>query len=519
MENAGAASFRALASHPKFDFGPGSRVVVLAGPGNNGGDGLVVARLAHAAGAAVSIYQFGGTERFGSDANTNLGITEQLKIPITRVGQDADKAADALAQLAVELEGAVAVDALFGVGLKRDVKGVFNEAIGVVNAADARVLSLDIPSGVHGDTGQVLAAAVRADVTVAYGVAKLGNLIYPGFSLCGELFTTRIGFPPQHDQHLSVEAFTTRAETGPTVGIQARDPRGHKGSFGQALFVAGARGYFGAPRLAAMSFLRAGGGYSRLATPESIVSTLSIGSGPVVFLPMPESKSGSISIHAKDAILAAAKSQCAAVVGPGVSVDAGAQELVRELAGSLDSIPLVIDGDGLTSIAVDPGVVSARSAPTILTPHLGEMARLLGGVPVADIQANLTRAARQVAAMYSSVVVVKGPHTLTAAPDGRVRINLSGNSGMGTAGSGDVLCGCIASMLCRDLDAFDAASSGVFLHGMAGDAAAQERGEDGVTADDILDSVSTAMQWYRNPELIPDSADLLDRYAGPGVIS
>jgi len=515
MESAGIASFRFLIE--RFDVEIGTHVLIFCGPGNNGGDGFVVARHAKAFGAQVKIVMLARPESYKSDARTNYLSAAKLGIDIIDLSESMKKASDdqgheGLINVEEALEWAdVSVDAIFGVGLTRDVKGGFADVVDRINDWGGPVLALDIPSGVSGDTGKVLGTAVNAEATITYGVPKLGNLLYPGFEIGGQLTTTRISFPPDHDEDIKIELARPRT-------LEPRDPTGHKSSFGQAMFIAGAKSYFGAPMLASTSFMKAGGGYSRLACPESMIPTLAMSSPTVVYLPMPETGLGSLSKSSTNQIVEAAlKKQDILVIGPGLSLDPDCFDIVYSVLPKLaqHNVPVVIDGDALTIIASEPVDPASDGSLRILTPHLGELSRLVGK-PVSDIEGDLVEAARYAAREYNAIVVAKGAHTLVVDASGKVKINLSGNSGMGTAGSGDVLTGCIAAMVAQGLPRFDATVTAVFLHGMAGDIAAEKFGEDGMTAKEIMEALPEAMRWLREPWRIP--LHLWQKYQGPPVV-
>ncbi|MEW6333504.1 MAG: NAD(P)H-hydrate dehydratase, partial [Thermodesulfobacteriota bacterium] len=286
----------------------------------------------------------------------------------------------------------------------------------------------------------------------------------------------------------------------------------HKGSVGDVLFVAGAAGYFGAPYFSAMSFLKAGGGYARLAAPRSMTPFLATRGSEIVFVPQAETVEGSVALKNRDALLELAGRADMVVMGPGLSLAAETQQLVRELAAGIDK-PLLIDGDGITALAGNLEVIRNRRAPTVLTPHPGEMSRITG-TPVPEIEKNRIPILREAAADLRAWVVLKGARSLIGTPGGRIFINLSGNPGMATAGSGDVLTGTIAAMSGLGLPLEEAVRKGVFIHGLSGDLAAADKGEDGITAQDVLNYLPYAMKQDREG---PDEA-LADRYEGPGVV-
>jgi hydroxyethylthiazole kinase-like uncharacterized protein yjeF len=407
------------------------------------------------------------------------------------------------------------VDAILGTGITRDVEGLYRDVIEAINRCEKPVFSVDIPSGVHGDTGQVMGAAVRADYTVTFGLPKLGNVLFPGYELGGRLYVSHISFPPS-----MTAADSLKVEIGRPLPLPQRKRDGHKGSFGQALFIAGAAGYYGAPYFAALSFLKAGGGYSRLAAPRSITPFLANKGSEVVFVPQDETGAGSIALGNKAALLALSQRMDMVVLGPGLSLEAETQQLARELAAGVEK-PLLIDGDGITAICQDLEIVKNREAATILTPHLGEMARITG-LSVPDIDAGKVGVLRRTAGELGAIIVLKGAHSLIGVPDGRIFVNMSGNPGMATAGSGDVLAGTIAAMFGLGLSVEDAARQGVFVHGLAGDLAASDKGEDGITAQDVLDYLPRAMKVLRHglDEVLDEGLDegLRDRYAGARVV-
>jgi len=480
MENAGLATCSVISK----EFGiQGKRFLVFAGIGNNGGDGFVIARKIHSNGGKVKVFILGNRDNFKDVAKMNLDIISRLPIEIRQV-----ESADAIASEVAHCHAIV--DAIFGTGLARDVKGVYHDVIELINNSRKTVFSADIPSGVSGDTGKIMGIAVKADYTVTFGLPKIGNMLYPGFDAGGKLYTTHISFPRSIFTRDSL-----KIEVNQPLPLPQRDANGHKGSFGDVLFIAGASGYFGAPYFAALSFMKAGGGYSRLAAPASVTPFIANKGSEIVFVPQKETKAGSIALENKKALLALSEQVDMVVIGPGLSLAEETQQLTRELVQEIHK-PILIDGDGITAVCADRQIIPKRNIETILTPHLGEMSRMTDR-SVKEIDDRKVKVLQRTAKDLNAMVVLKGAHSLIGYPDERVLINLTGNSGMATAGSGDVLTGTIAAMFGQGMSVQDAVAKGVFIHGFSGDLAAKEKGEDGITAQDILDYLPLAIKMDR----------------------
>jgi hydroxyethylthiazole kinase-like uncharacterized protein yjeF len=477
MENAALASVALLQREIGIR---DKKFVVFCGSGNNGGDGLAVARLIHSGGGKVKVFLLGDKNKFRGAAQTNMAIIDKLPIEVLKL----ENAAAAKKDVA---HSDLIIDAIFGTGLDRPVAGLAADVIALINKSKKKVLSLDIPSGVNGNTGEVMGTAVSADYTVTFGLPKIGNMLYSGYELCGQIFVSHISFPPS-----LMESNNLQIATNDYVALPKRQAEAYKGSVGDVLFIAGAANYYGAPYFAAMSFMKAGGGYARLAAPKSMIGKLAVKGREIVYLPQEETTAGSIAMKCKRGLLEAAAKVDMVVIGPGLSLQEETVRLVKELAEAI-KVPLLIDGDGLTAIAENPEILHSRKAATILTPHLGEMARLTGK-PVAQISSNKIAVLREATEKLKATIVLKGAHSLIGTQKGSVYINLSGNAGMATAGSGDVLTGCIAAMHGLGLKSEEATRKGVFLHGYAGDLAAAKKGEDGITAKDIMEFLPQALK-------------------------
>jgi NAD(P)H-hydrate epimerase len=475
MENAGSAVAEVCIreTNPK-------KVVVVCGSGNNGGDGFVAARHLLSRGREVTTILIGDSSKLKGSSQKNYERLSRTKSkPINTRDPNCVKN---------ELKYAdAAIDAIFGTGLSKEVQGIYAEIINLINSSSRPIVSVDIPSGINGDTGLVKRCAVKASHTVTMGAPKTGNLLYPGASYCGRLWVARISFPPElyNSEKLKVE-------TNRPCSFVERPRNAHKGNFGKALFVSGSAKYLGAPYFSTMSFLRAGGGLAYLAAPKSISTALASKGSEIVVLPQAEDDKGSLTMESYEELIGFSSAVDFVVIGPGVSLSEGTKEFVRKFASKIGK-PCLIDGDGLTAISEKLEVLKERRAPTILTPHLGEMSKLTGK-SIDEIKTNKLEILRESCVKLQAIIVLKGAHSLIGSSDGRVYINLSGNPGMSTAGSGDVLTGTIAAMYGLGLDVEKATKMGVLLHGHAGDLASVEYGEDGMIAGDILRFLPAALK-------------------------
>jgi len=478
MENAG----RAVLEVVKREFGTADRRhTVLCGGGNNGGDGFVAARLLYSAGADVQIGLLVDESMIAGAARTNYDAARLSGVPLRRIR--------AAGELSLGRSSDVVIDAIFGTGLSRAPDGLHAAIIERINESAVPVLSVDIPSGVDGNTGATPGVAVKAACTVTFGLPKRGNLLPPGRGLCGRLYVSHISFPPQLSNSAGIVV------TGRLAPLPARLLESHKGTYGDVLFIAGARSYLGAPFLATMSFLRAGGGYARLATPASLAPMLGSQAHEVVMVPLQETDEGTIASSNLDMLCSLSEKADMIVVGPGVSLNEETQQLVRGLI-SQASVPVLVDGDGFSAVARDPACVRERTAPTVLTPHVGEMARLLRTTGM-EVEGDRIASVRRAVTEYGAIVLLKGASTLVGDPRGPVSLNLSGNPGMATAGCGDVLAGTIAAMYGLGLDLRSAVEVGAFVHGVAGDLAADRIGQDGIIASDVMEQLPAAVRLYR----------------------
>ena len=480
MENAGRGCVDTILS----EFGTKGRAVIIAGKGNNGGDGYVIARLLETKGWGVKVYILAERQQIGGDAELNL---EKLPDGIVQYCPHEGQ----LPALHVEeiFQADVIIDAMLGTGLRSDISGVYRETIDLINASGRPILSVDIPSGIHGTTGRVLGDAVMASITVTFAFAKLGHVLFPGAEHTGRLIIADVGIPPQLMTSASGYDFINDENVRPL--LKRRDRLAHKGHFGHCLLVAGSTGKTGAAALSANSAVRAGSGLVTLGVAESLHQILEIKTTEVMTTPLPDSGSGYLTSSAFPAIEKLLPGKDALAIGPGLDRRPGTVALVHTIVETV-SLPLVIDADGLNALADDITVLRRKkSADIVLTPHPGEMARLLG-TSIPDVEAIRISVAQEFARNYGVYLVLKGARTIVASPTGTAAINGSGNPGMATGGMGDVLTGIIVSLLGQGYSAWNACLLGVFLHGYAADMVTEEKGEIGISATDVQEKLPFA---------------------------
>jgi NAD(P)H-hydrate epimerase len=465
----------------------GLRVAILCGSGNNGGDGAVIARHLWNRGADVRLYLCAPREKIRGDADLHLRVAEKMRIPCV----DASGGAAALDDFARRAD--VIVDALLGTGLSAEVRGVYREVIEAVNALPALVLAVDLPSGLDGDRGVPLGVCVRADHTVTFAHPKVGLVTDPGFARVGRLHVVDIGVPRGLGETLGGALWLLEEEEVRAL-LPPRPPGGHKGTFGHLLVIAGSAGKTGAALLAGLAALRSGAGLATVATTAGGQRALDAKTLEVMTALLCEGEEPDA--EAWDRVQQTLYGKTAVALGPGIPRGPAMTAFVARLVSECP-VPLVVDADGINHLAADPAPLRRARAPIILTPHPGEMARLAGR-STAEVQSDRLGIARAFAAEHRVVVCLKGARTVIALPDGRAFINPTGNPGLGTGGTGDVLTGMIGAFLAQGLPAIDAARLGVFLHGRAGDLAAETRGQAGLIAGDLLEAVPRVLRsWDR----------------------
>lgn len=452
--------------------GNGRKVLVAAGCGNNGGDGIAIGRLLRQNGFSVTYALIGNREKCTPETKQQLETEERYgSFFLSKVPED---------------EYDIIIDALFGIGLTRKLEGIFADAVREINRKSSYVLSVDIPSGIHADTGAVMGCAVAADVTVTFAFRKAGCIFYPGCTYAGQLICRDIGITEESFKGAIPSLFTFRES--PEMLMPPRAADGNKGTFGKVALAAGSSGMCGAALLSGRAVLGSGAGMLRIITAEeNRYELLSL---------LPEAMVSS----ASQADSAAAWADVLAA-GPGMGTDLSALCLLRSFLFT-DAKPLVLDADALNILSENSDLFEMLQQrqqnpdtrrPLVLTPHPGELARLTGGT-VAQITSDPVNIVLEWARRLHASVLCKGARTVIGAPDGRCYVNTSGNSGMATAGSGDVLTGIIAALLAQGMDAFEAACLGVYLHGLAGDKAAHEKGEYSMLAGDITAQIGNLLR-------------------------
>ncbi len=484
MERAGSGVVRAM--ERRLGLVKGKTVTILCGKGNNGGDGFVVGRLLIRKGARTRVALMARPADLRGDAKTNhvrflkaAGKTGVVVLP--------DQ--EALGRLLEESD--VVVDALLGTGLSAPVKDPYREAIRAVNRCGRPVFAADLPSGLHGDTGDVLGEAVRATMTVTFGLPKIGLYLGRGIDLAGAIEIVDIGIPDRFVQRIPGQ-LSLMTLLDAKRSVPERLPSSHKGTFGHAGIIAGSVGKTGAAALAARAALRTGAGLVTVATPVGVNHVLESKLLEAMTVPMPETAEHTLAQSALDDLLAFVNVRTAAAIGPGLGTQGETVRLVRELIPRLAK-PCVVDADALNALASQVAVLNQAKAPLILTPHPGEMARLVDGTTSSTINHDRIGHAARFAGDRHVVVVLKGARTVVAHPDGRVAVCPTGNPGMATAGCGDVLTGMVVGFLAQGSAAWEAACAATYFHGLAGDLAAAAVGRTGMIAGDLLDQIPHAL--------------------------
>jgi len=466
------------------------RITVICGPGNNGGDGMVAARHLADRGHEVVTFLASPRSSFGGDAKVQLRSLTRLDLDVTVLSSPSSY------ERAFRRVGDsdVTIDALFGTGLGRVVEGQWAECVRIINSCPELVISADVPSGLDARTGHPLGECVTADVTVTFGLPKTGLVLFPGAQFAGEVVVADIGIPRSVIETMDLPGELLGPDPVERV-YEDRWPNTHKGSYGHLLLCCGSAGKLGAGILASRGALRAGAGLVTLAVPGSALHEVDAATPEVMTSPLPETAEGSFSRLGVNGLKKLIYERDALGIGPGISTDPEVGELVREVL-RWEGFPAVVDADALNVLEGDLELLRPRGQSTVITPHPGEMSRLIGS-SVMDIQSDRIGAASECAGRSECIVVLKGAGTLVAHPDGTFYVNTTGNPGMASGGTGDVLTGMIGALLSRGCSPLDSALAAVFLHGAAADHAAERITEHALTATDIIDSLGLTLKGMR----------------------
>jgi len=482
MENAGKEIAAAVSQ--MLTSGSGKRVVILAGKGNNGGDGFVAARHLKEKGIQVVTYLLGEKSEVRGAARENLDRLEEPPREI-RSEDDFKEFKDET------LRAHLLVDALLGTGIRGNIKGLTRATIALLNEAEKPIISVDVPSGLDADTGKPLGVCVKARQTVTFGLPKLGLFLYPGREFAGEITIVDIGIPTEllTDKGLKINLLDSNE-----ISLLFPHRRGdsHKGDYGHVFILAGSPGFTGAAALSSIAAMRTGAGLVTLGIPESLNLIMEVKLTEVMTLPLAETAAGSLSLGAKKRILQMIEKIDVIALGPGLSTNIETGKLLRGLLGAIEK-PVVLDADGLNLLNGDLSLLKNARCSLVITPHPGEAGRLIG-VGSKEVQSDRISTARKIASQSGAVVVLKGAATVIANSQGDVWVNPTGNPGMASGGVGDILTGMIASFIGQGFSGIDAARAAVYIHGKAGDIAAEKIGMPSLIATDIIDNLPMAMQ-------------------------
>ncbi len=483
MENAGRGVFHLLKE--RYPDLADKKVIVFSGKGNNGGDGFVIARALMDLGCRVDLLLLGQVASLKADAKLHAGIAIKAGVPVHEIDSGSLKKFQHSVRHADIL-----IDAIFGTGFKPPATGFFAEVIDWVNSAEKFIVAVDIPSGLDADTGQILGPHVQADLTAAFGCLKRSHCLYPAATSMGDVALVDIGLPRQSVAEEKVRVLSPEKDDIRRT-LAPRPEDAHKGSFGHVLVVAGSVGKGGAAGLTALAALRSGCGLVTLALPESVQKAVEFHPLEVMTVPLRETSTGAISLDALDALVEQFAGKAAIAIGPGLSTDPATVDLLGRLL-PLAPCPLVIDADAINGLAASGFELSGLPVEAVLTPHPREMSRI-SGLSVEAVQADRIGAATDFASRHRVHLVLKGAASVIAFPDGSAWINPTGNPGMATAGSGDVLTGIIAGFIAQGLPVSQAALAGTWCHGAAGDRAAQSTGRIALIASDLLDMLPATL--------------------------
>ncbi len=467
----------------------GRNVLLLAGKGNNGGDAFAAARMLDAAGAKASLFLLVQRNEVTGDARINLDRLANTGIEVIEL---TDERQIALLDASLK-DSELVIDGIFGTGFRGRPEGAAKAVIEAVNHSKKRVIAIDIPSGVNGETGETPGVCIKAAVTVTFCLPKPGLILHPGCEQTGRLVVADIGILPEAVERANINMHVIDREQVTDI-IPKRSNDSSKGDYGKVLIVTGSTGMTGSGCLAANAAMRTGSGLVYVAVPAGLSTIYSTKLTEPIILPLQDNGSGSLSAACSGQIVKAMNRMDAAAIGPGLSLNDEIVEAVRKVIRE-SRIPLVLDADALNAAARDASMLRDCKAEVVITPHPGEMARLTG-LSIREVQNDRLKVAAEFARRYGVIVVLKGSRTVVALPDGTIHVNVTGNPGMATGGAGDVLAGIIVSLAGQGVKPAEAAIAGVYLHGAAGDAAAGKKGMHGMIASDIIEELPYMLKDY-----------------------
>jgi NAD(P)H-hydrate epimerase len=486
MENAGRGATEVISN--TFPDLQKMKIAIVAGKGNNGGDGFVIARYLLNRRISVKVYLLADSKGLRGDAETNFQIFQRMKGEVISVPSSKD-----YQKVKKELEKFdLLIDAIFGTGLDAEVRGYYREVIDHLNTLQKPIVAIDIPSGLDANTGKPFGTAVRASLTITFGLPKIGHVISPGLDYVGKLKLVDIGLPKKLVEEERIQTYLLENDEIRGWLSTPRRPDTHKGDYGHLLVIAGSVGKTGAAAMTCETALRIGAGLVTLAIPKSLNAIMEVKLTEVMTEPLPETPKQTLSLRAFSSILRLCENKKAVIIGPGIGTFKETQSLILKLIKTLN-LPIILDADGLTALATQPKTLPTTNRSLILTPHPGEMAKLIRSTPK-DVQEDRISISRNFAQSHHVHLVLKGHRSLIATPKGEVFINPTGNPGMASGGTGDVLTGMIGGLICQGFDILQSLQMAVYLHGLAGDEMAQELGEKSLIARDIIEKIPALLQ-------------------------
>jgi NAD(P)H-hydrate epimerase len=492
MENAGRGVFSFLCS--RFPDLRDRRAAIIAGKGNNGGDGFVVARYLANASIDCKVFLLTSKDRVQGDALINLNIIRKMGIPLVEITSPAQWKA-ALA----EIRGCqLLIDAIFGTGLTTEIQGFLKDVIEDINKLSFSKVSIDIPSGINASNGRILGACVKADYTITFGLPKVGLVVFPGADYAGTFKIVDISISQSLMDEEKIPYHLLLFDDISDF-IMERKADTHKGDFGHLLVLAGSPGKTGAAALTCDAAMRIGTGLVTLGIPRTLNPVMEVKLTEVMTEPLPEGKPGFLGMKAWETIRKVMVGKTALAIGPGISTGKDISDLIGNIIQET-TIPTVIDADGINCLSRDPSILKQGKAPIVLTPHPGEMARLLR-CSTQEVQDDRMGLSQNFAQEYGVYVVLKGARTVIAEPNGAVKINPTGNPGMASGGAGDTLTGMIGGLIAQGYPVDRALSIAVFAHGLIGDSIASRRGRIGITAGDIIHGIPETIEILSNKNI------------------